>query len=267
MASPAERRILLLGSSRVTHHDQETGLTLPETLVETLTLMAPGVQWECSGQLLFVAPTMAQRARELVLAVGPDAVVLDLPSFSYVYQSVLLRVRNRWPLLYWASRRVARRFRRIGGGGANASQSLRGSVFRLPQLLAVKIIGADSEISVDAALGYMTEMLDVLTALEDLSIVCRLPTAAWPIPVPLRKEAMRRLGIVRERIIEHCDRRRVPYYDLLAGLADEGISFGLDRDGLHKDRRTTEIEADLIAREVVKELGQTGQRGRPGRAR
>jgi hypothetical protein len=267
MGTPQERRVLLLGSSRVTHRDPATGLTLPATLCSRLADLAPALHWRCSGQLLFVGPSMADRARALVLSEEPDALVLDLPSLSYIYQSVLLRVRNRWPPLYSVSKRLARRFRRLGGGGANASQSWRGSVFRLPQVFAVRLLGADSELSPEQALVYMTDMLDALTKFEDLSIVCRLPTAAWPIPGPLRGEAMRRLDFVRARIAEYCDRRRVPYYDLLEGLRQEAITFGLSRDGLHKDGRTTEIEADLIAREVVNELGQTGQRDRPGRAR
>ena len=85
--------------------------------------------------------------------------------------------------------------------------------------------------------------------------MCRLPTALWTIPAPLREEVYRRLEYLTAGIVAYCERRRVRYYDFVAGAERERSTLGLLPDCFHKDRASTELEARLVSDHVLHELG------------
>lgn len=238
------RLVLVLGSSRVTYAD--SGAPDLAALVADAMQRGTGVGWRCASELLFPTASMAERAGRLVARHDPDAVVLDLPGFAYMYQSVVTRIRKRWPRLYPGANALMSRLQALSGGGNDGGDSLRGWIFRAPRRLALTVLGAESEISPEEAIAYFTATLETLLRREDLTIICRLPTNTWQMPRAIREEAERRLVVVRRAVTDYCDQHHIPYYDLFQGLADRGLSWGFAEDRIHKDRRTTQVDIEMM---------------------
>lgn len=242
---------MLLGSSRVTFADPSSGATLLDLLESDLQSQVPHLTWLCAGVTLFASPTMAARAQKLLDEHKPDLVMLEVPAFACIQPSVLLRIKRRAPVLYPVCLALTRMLKSIGGGGLEGTTSWRGNIFRFPRDLVMRVIGGETELRAEEALASTTATLDTILQGEDVAVACRLPTALWPIPAPFRREATRRLDYLRSGVADHCAQRHVACYDFVEAAKRGGVVLGHLADGRHKDRPNTELEARLVAQQVI----------------
>ena len=171
------RTVMLLGSSGMTWTDTGPSGTLPKLLEAELSRRVPGVVWLCDGVEIPPARNMAARVRAEVESHRPAVVVLGPSGSYYTYDSVIARVRRRWPRLFGLSKSLGEGLKAASGSGIQGSSSPRGLLFRAPQALAARVIGAEPYMKVEHAIANAREALEYAAAQEGLvrSSSCQPP--------------------------------------------------------------------------------------------
>lgn len=164
--------VLLLSTSTINFTEGDPRHTLVALLEDALQEKEPDIDWRCSGGLLYVTPSMAERARRMIKEMRPQVAIVRPTGNAFMHDEVVSRIRERWPALYPLAMRLADFFRDLGGGKRRGAEGLRGELFRIPRRLAVKLIGQAPRIRVERAVEYVQETLEDLLPVEDLEVVC-----------------------------------------------------------------------------------------------
>jgi hypothetical protein len=239
------RSVLLLGSSLYTHSLTDGSGSVPGMLEARLLKLAPGFDWRCRGEQLFLTHTALDRAFRYVHDFKPHAVVFDLPTYQFTHKAATVRIKRKWPFLYPTLNRVMEGLKFAGGGSFDGRTNIRGGLFRVSRDLSQRVIGAEVEQSWKVSMERATELLDSLLLLEDIAVVCSMPKFYWwePDPVWCRDQ----VASARDEMKDYCARHHIPTYDLMRALRERALTPGLAPDGLHLETDTNRVEACLIA--------------------
>src|SRR5262249_3194234 len=161
--------VLMLGPSGILETQGGTTGTMADMMCASLQARRPDIEWNCRPEAFYISDRMAARAVRIVEREKPRAVVLMIGSPAFADDFVVYRIRELWPPAFQASLWLSRTVKAIAGGGGEGSRSPRGTLFRLPRRLGIKLIGAAPIYRMEAALGYARECVEALLRLEDVA--------------------------------------------------------------------------------------------------
>ena len=205
-------RVLITSSSTASYAESSPEQSEYALLETYLHRERPECDWRCAAEIIYLTASMPERTVAAAKRHEADAVVLRLVGGFFFNEYVIERIRQISPRLYRASRNVAQWWRDLAGGGPHGDDDARGWLYRFPRWLLIKTIGTAPRISVEDAIVAVTKTIDELLKLEDVHVLVRLPSYPKTRDTNL-KEYERRTTAFGTAIREHCERRRVPYYD------------------------------------------------------
>jgi hypothetical protein len=222
-------------------------------LQEQLSEADPSTDWQCSAEVVFLTPSMPERALAAARAADADVVVLRLVGSYFFDEFAIERIRQISPWLYRRCRSLAQWLQDVGGGGPDAAAGLRGWVCRFPRWVLLNTLGTAPRISVVDAISTVKRTVDELLKLEDVHVIVRLPS--YPKSRHTNLEAYEaRITAFGSAVRAHCDERRVPYYDWaeVRRLARDSREIGPDR--FHPVVDTRELDARSMGEAVLMAL-------------
>jgi hypothetical protein len=193
---------------------------------------------------------MADRAVRLVERHRPDVVLLRPTGRLFMHDDVPSKVKLRWPRLYSTAMRIARFFDDLSGGPRLDPTYRRRLLFSLPRWLAVRLIGVAPPVPVEEAAVNVLAAIDALVAREDIDVLCRFSAGNVDSNAP-PLERQRRIDYFSSSVRDHCRRRRVPCADNADIVRMLGGEYGYAPDGLHPGVEHRDLEARLIAADVL----------------
>lgn len=244
------RSVLVLGPSTITFSEPGEAASISALTEAELRRAVPGVEWRCSPEMLFIRPSMAERAFRVASASGAEAYVLVSNSRPFDEDVFVAWALHHHPRLYPAAQWLVERLKGLAGAKAEDRDATRGLLFRLPREFARQLFGREPFYDVEDAIGFAKEAVDSLLRIEDAGLVF----AFLPGSRALRRESQRRIRRFHDALSAYCRQRRVPYCFRYDVSAEAGQSPDLSSDGLHADRRTRELDANAIARLVTSVL-------------
>jgi len=244
------RDVLLLSTSTIFFSEGDASQSLIALLQQALVDRRPDIEWRCQGDLLYLAPTVGERAKTLVEKRRPEVVVFRPTGASFLHDDVPSRVRELWPRSYGLSRRIAEYFQALGGGGRFGAPGPRGLLFRVPRRLAAAIIGVAPPLRVEVAARLTRETIDALLRYEEVDTVCQISVGNVP-PHTSAEEYGRRTRLYIEETLSYCRERRVPVVSSLGAMSEAGIQFEMTDDRLHPNLAYSQFHARQIAESIV----------------
>jgi hypothetical protein len=255
-AEPA-RVALVLGGSNITLG--ANGPPLYKLLEEMLNAADAG-EWAVRTAMATPGRSMAQRALAAVREHSPDAVVLAIPAAQFTYEFVVNRIRRRWPWLYRPALIFSQRLKAAAGGAGDENVGPRGLLYRVPEQVALRLIGGEPFVSVEHAIANATEAIEALAGLEDLALVVRQPVGGMRATRARARRYDERLQRFRSAISGVCDRHRITSVDVASRLREAGLRSGFGADGIHLDDATRRFEAGLLTAAILEAGGLAGHR-------
>ncbi len=241
------KTVLILGSSNMSFRSD--GEATSQLLQSELSALDPG-GWLVRTADLAPGRRMAEEAALLCDQGGPDVALLSLNAQPSVYESVLIKVRRRWPRML-ALVTAMEAFLRSRAGGESSDATLRSLLYRIPQAIGLALIGGETALAVEHHVENVASCLQRLAALEDTPILVRLPVGGARVTAARRRRYEQRLGRLKGGVIDACHRYRIAYVDIAARLAQSGRSAGHGADSIHLDVETRHFEARVLASEIV----------------
>lgn len=250
-------KVLVLGSSTYTYTEGDPNHAFPALLHSHLSASRPDVAWECDSEIVYTTLTMPGRVRKIVRESDPDLVMLMVSSMHFTRDDVVNVLRRRAPFLYRPARSFAQWLRDvIGGGGPRGANSARGWLYRAPRWLVERVVGSEPTITVEDAVEVVTETIDDLLRVEDLSVIVGLPTA-----MSRDKESQRRRQAFLDGVMEVVEDRRVPYYIPAKAWATAWVLPQAGTDGWHNAVQSRNLSADMMARAIAHWHANTSMAG------
>jgi hypothetical protein len=247
--------VLLLSTSTIHYTEGDPRHTLVALLEDALREKEPGVEWCCRGGLLYVTPTMAERARRMVEEKRPQAAIVRPTGNAFMHDEVVSRIRERWPALYPLAMRLADFFRDLGGSKRRGADGLRGELFRIPRRLAVKLIGQAPRIRVERAVEYVQETLEALLPMEDVEVVCFTSVGNSETLLP-PQEHERRKEYFLQTLEAYCRLRQIPFMRDNEIVREAGAGYVYGEDQWHSTLPFRQLDARAMADQVIRALGR-----------
>ena len=242
------RSVLILGSSNVNFSHDGRHLS---GLVQGRLNAAGHVDWTVWAEIAHPSRSMAKSAVRLADEHEADVVVVAIAAFPFTYEFVVNRVRRRWPVLYRPVLALSQTMKRVAGGESEPQTSPRSLIYRIPEAVALRLIGGETSITVEHAIENTTAALEALAQLEDTAVIVRLPVGGMRASRARAARYEERLSRFRSAISEVCRHRHMPVVDVAAELRFAGKSRGHGFDGIHLDHETRNFEAELLARAIL----------------
>ena len=253
-------KLLMLGSSGVRFSDPEEGRTLPELIEDELNRSEAGT-WKVDSELVYPMPNMPERVMSYVEKHMPQALLLTLGATVFAEESVMFNIRRRFPRLYGPASRLIAAGKALAGGGPEGSASVRGAVFRAPGRLAARVLGTAPLVEPADALNATIATLELVAALPNLPVACRLANGHFQ-HRDQAAEVARRTATYNERVREACLRLGITVYGQRDAIAERSFGYTMSGDGLHTDYETRERAAAVAAVYVLQALGAAGEAGK-----
>jgi hypothetical protein len=244
--------VLLLGSSGVLFAQPGQAVTMPHLIEENLNARSKST-WRVEAAVVYPMPNMAERAMGFVSRCEPDVVLLTLGATVFAEESVIYSVRRGFPRVYRLSARMIERWKAVAGGRAEGARSPRGLLFRLPQLMARRILGTAPLVEPNVALRATEETIERIASVSNLRLVCRLANGHFQHQDQAAQIAARTAEYNRA-VRELCERLRIAVYDQRASLT-QGAGYALIDDGLHIDIETRRLAAAMAATNILAVAG------------
>jgi hypothetical protein len=254
-------KVLLLGSSGLTHTDSGPSGAPSALLAAELKHRAPGVEWVCDAATVAPTRNMADRVAAVVERERPDVVLLAPAGTYFTYDYVVVRLRRIAPRLYDRALWLSRRMKRWAGGGFEGSKSPRGWIFRLPRWLGARLLGMEPHMKVEHAIENTSEALGYLVKQEDVVTLFKLPTISTELSGKRAAEAGLRLNQFHSAMESRCRAHHVPCYELREAYGTEGANLAKGRDGAHWPLEIRKWEAGYLAGLILESLGIEEQAG------
>jgi hypothetical protein len=175
----------------------------------------------------------------------------------YAEESVIYRVRERWPRIYPAARSLLARLEAPSGGIPAYNQpSLAGRAANLARRAARRWIGVAPLVRLDVATRATVETLQTLADVPGLPVFCRL-TVGGVRDSEQAAEMRRRIDQYNSTVIEACELHGFRWLDVAAELASVGRDYTFEPDGLHGDLAVREFTANLVAQFIEEQVRAT----------
>ncbi|HEY7269657.1 MAG TPA: hypothetical protein VH951_07505 [Dehalococcoidia bacterium] len=238
------KTLLVLGSSNVTF--QSDGSSTTALLAKELDAIEPHA-WVIRGVDLAPGRKMADEAVASIDAHRPDVALLSLNAQPSVYESVLIKVRRRWPRLLAAASAVEAWLRPRGGASASVRGRFLGWSYRAAQNAALATIGGETALAVEHNIENVSACLQRLAGREDTPLLVRLPVGGAPTSRARAARYDARLRRLKAGITEACGRHRIPYVDIAERLGEAGAKVLYGADNAHLAFETRRLEARELA--------------------
>lgn len=241
------RSVLILGSSNINYSRDGTPL---DRLLEAR-LNASGGVWSVTAEIVGQGRSMARTMAVLAEQRQPDALVVALAASAFTYEFVVNRIRRRWPVVYRPALAFSQALKWVAGGDADERTTSRSLIYRIPEAIALRVIGGETSIAVEHAIENTTLALEALSRLERTPLVVRLPVGGMRATGARAASYEARLSRFRSAVSQVCRARLIPVVDVAAELRSAGKSRGHGFDGIHLDHETRSFEAELLARAIL----------------
>jgi len=251
--------VLLMSTSLIHFTETDPSQSLLGLMGQELNDRHPEVEWRCSGDLLYISPSMPRRATALIAKYKPDIAIVRPTSLTFMHDDVTSAIRDRWPRLYRLALSLGERFRWLGGGLRWGGAGRRGLLFRVPRWIAVKLIGEAPPIRVELATEYVKETLDGLLRLEDLRFSCHLAVGNDKTRLKPEEDVRRRDYFV-ESLRVYCRERLIPFSNARDVMQAKGITYDYGADQWHTTMPYRLAESEALA-EIVASVALPASRG------
>lgn len=259
----AERlvNVLVFGASNVLFSDAGPEASLFALLGATLESQAPEISWHLVAAEIPPARNMAARTLEAVRTSGATAAYY-MPSSSYfAYDFVVARVRRRYPWALGLVERLGGGLKEAAGGQFEGATGPRGLLYRVPHLVAEKVIGAEPYIRTDYAIQNTVSTLRQLAELDDFVLVAREPfTRVRTHPAKLRRY-LDRIDNYAAALRQCCAEFGFICYSLPDYMAAKGMEPLYVEDQIHLTLETRQQEAEAAAEHLLRALALKGSLG------
>jgi hypothetical protein len=210
----------------------------------------PERDWHCSAETIYLTVSMPGRTLDAVRRNEANIVVLRLVGGYFFNEFVIERLRTLSPRLFRGLRSLSERWRALAGGGMAGSDGPRGWLYRTPRWIAARAIGTAPRIAVEDAIQAVRDTIDGLLRIEDLHVVVRLPS--YPVtPATNMRLYQARITAFDRAVRDHCEARRVPYYDWAEVQDRAGLVRAIGADGWHPTMSSRELDARTMSRAVA----------------
>jgi hypothetical protein len=239
--------VLLLGSSLFVYTESPDDSPMTACVAAELRRLRPDINWRCEGATLRHSPHMLERCDQILDSIEPDIVVLDPRTFQLVHEAVITRIKNRWPALYPAANTAMAKMKAWCGGGFEGGEAMLERIYTAAHDLALRVIGGDTDVSVEQVIENNTKLMDRMLARESLVVISRAPSFWWHEPSFVRSRAQAKISRVRAALADYCRRRSIASYDFAEELAKRNKRILVAKDNMHYAAETREDEARILA--------------------
>ena len=242
------KTLLVMGGSNVSF--ESDGPSTSDLLAGELNRLQPGI-WTVQTVDLAPGRGMADEAAALLEQEPVDVALLSLSAQASVYESVLIKVRRRWPRLLPAISAVEAMLRRDTANTRARSRPLIPWSYRVAQAVALGVIGGEPALEVEHHVENVGACLQRLAGREDTPILVRLPIGGAPAARARAHRYELRLRRLKAGIVVACERHHIPYVDIaeLAARHSERVQHGFDN--AHLGLETRRFEARQLASSVA----------------
>jgi hypothetical protein len=240
--------VLLIGGSNVTIG--AGGRPLNRLLDEALNAGGAGV-WEVRTAPATPGRSMKERAIAAVREHQPDIAVLAIPAAQFTYEFVVNRLRRRWPWVYQPALKFTQWLKAASGGAGEDSAGARALIYRVPEEIALRLIGGEPYVPVERAIENATETIEAFVRLEEMPFIVRQPVGGMRATRARARRYEERLTRFRSEIEAVCARHRVPCVDVAARMRESAMRAGFGADGIHLNEATRRFEAELLSAAIL----------------
>jgi hypothetical protein len=227
---------------------------LANLMLAELQHLDPQSEWSAAGVQVFQGSGMTDRVRAAVEQHRPDVVFVRLGAYKLTHETVLWRVRDRWPKLYPAAKFVDARLKWLAGGPRDRADTPRPWVYTLPRRLAVKVLGAGVGGSIEETVTAATGALDYLLSLEDVFVYLWRSSSVENPKQREKPEFEENYALYWKRVLDYAERRHIPQFT----SAEMRRLFGVERsksvDGIHGSREYRAHQARFLAMKAIEAL-------------